>query len=100
MHGPAVAAGKEPVLSNGFERLPMPNYGHERGGERGIEQEAMSEGRVRVGVWLTRGHSSEQRRIHQQHVLVPMVRISCVKCARVVSGQVEHAEFAWSVNAM
>ena len=61
MHGPAVAAGKEPVLSNGFERLPMPNYGHERGGERGIEQEAMSEGRVRVGVWLTRGHNGEQK---------------------------------------
>ena len=84
---PAVAAGKEPVLSNRSEGLPMPNYGHEKGSERGIEQEAMSEGRVRVGVWLTTGHSNEQRRTHQQRVPVPIVRISCVKCARAVSEQ-------------
>jgi NMD protein affecting ribosome stability and mRNA decay len=100
VHAPAVAVGQESVLSNGFERLPMPRYDHEGGGERGIEQGAMSEGRVRFGVWLTTGHSGEQRRTHQQHVSVPMVRIGCVKCARAASDQVEDTGPAWSAHAM
>jgi hypothetical protein len=32
VHASAVAAAKEPVLSNRSERLPMPKYDHERGG--------------------------------------------------------------------
>jgi hypothetical protein len=59
VHAPAVAAAKEPVLGNRSEGLPMPRYDHEGGGERGIEQGAMPEGRIRVGVWLTTGHSDE-----------------------------------------
>jgi hypothetical protein len=46
----------------------MPSYSHGKGGERGIEQGAMSEGRIRVGVWLTIGDSGEQKRTDQQHV--------------------------------
>ena len=96
----AVLTDKEQVLGNRSTGMPMPNYGHERGGERGIEQGAMSEGRVQFGVWLTTGRSGEQKRTHQQHIPVLVVRISCVKCARVASDQVEHTGLAWSAHAI
>jgi len=59
VHVPAVAAAKEPVLSNRSERLPMPRYDHEGGGERGSNKELCQRGKIRVGVWLTTGHSDE-----------------------------------------
>ena len=46
--------------------------------------------RVRVGIWLTTGHSGEQKRTHQQHAPVPMVRISCVKCAKARNTTNQH----------